>query len=161
MSRKQKSTSVRRIKMRKAGKGWGAGETPWVREQLSGDPFGARGYAQCYFCGEHTAKVSGGDLPGDNGRVEIYCDNTSCEAREVAVVVLRDGSKADTRADVRLLRAIDNDTHSTDWPPVEVVSWEGILDRTGNDGEVVARRTSRDPVTYSAPGWDTSGAAKN
>jgi len=131
--------------------GWESGDEPWIRRELTGDAFGARGYAQCYFCGEHTAKLSGTDLRSDSGRVEVYCDNGDCDAREVTVIVTRDGNRADMRADVRILRALDDNSHSSELPSLKAVSWRQLLD-SGDDQEVIARRIAREPITYPVPG---------
>jgi hypothetical protein len=81
---------------------WDAGTTPWARRSLE-----AGQTVRCYFCGGETAISSYGDLPGDTGRLELYCDNELCDAREVVVLVSRDGEGAHLRADVRALEAID------------------------------------------------------
>lgn len=140
-----------------SNEGWESGEVPWVRRQLRGDPFAADGYAQCYFCGQHTAKISVGDLSGDNGRVEIYCTNNECDVRVATVIVTRDGNHAGMRADVRILNAIDKDSHSTEWPQKTALSWREFLDKDSDDAGRVARRTGRAPITYAAPGYDEEG----
>ncbi len=60
----------------------------------------------CYFCGEDQVKLSYADRPADAQRIELYCDNVNCEAREV-VVLMRRGLGAHERADVRALQALD------------------------------------------------------
>ncbi|MFB8181533.1 hypothetical protein ACFC8N_37040 [Streptomyces sp. NPDC055966] len=82
---------------------WESGTTPWARRL----PDAEQKALPCYFCGERTAMTSWGDLPDDTGRLEVYCDNELCDAREVVVLVQRDGAGAHDRADVRALRAID------------------------------------------------------
>ncbi|MFJ6993857.1 hypothetical protein [Streptomyces sp. NPDC003090] len=72
-----------------------AGETPWARQGTKHLP--------CYFCGGHTAILSSGDRPDDPGRLEVYCDNQMCDAREVVALGKRDGAAASDRADVRAL----------------------------------------------------------
>lgn len=74
--------------------------TPWVRRSVDR----ARPTA-CYFCGDSSAILSSGDLKIDSGRVQMYCDNGQCDAREVEFVVVDDGTEATRhRADVRILR---------------------------------------------------------
>lgn len=94
---------------------WRRGTIPWVRKQPqlahSADTRNGSG-ACCYFCGSQTVKLSMGDYAGDTGRVEVYCDNPQCEAREVTLIVIRDGSGAGRRADVRALEAIDGAGHN-------------------------------------------------
>nr|WP_202473915.1 hypothetical protein [Streptomyces sp. SID5466] len=80
---------------------WDADATPWARRQGTGQTL------PCYFCGEKTAILAFGDLPDDPGRLELYCDSPMCDAREVVVLVLRDGASADERADVRALEEVD------------------------------------------------------
>jgi hypothetical protein len=75
---------------------WDSGTTPWLRA--------ADSMFTCYWCGEQTATRSWGDLAGDTGRVEFYCENPDCTAREVDVVILDDRRhSARDRADVRAL----------------------------------------------------------
>jgi hypothetical protein len=62
---------------------------------------------QCYFCGGQTVTRSVSDIADDTGRIDLYCDNPDCDAREIAVIVCRDGHGAWGRADVRALAAID------------------------------------------------------
>ncbi|MGW2824129.1 hypothetical protein ACWC24_24500 [Streptomyces sp. NPDC001443] len=40
--------------------------------------------------------------------MELYCDNEHCDAKEIAVIVCRDGNAAGERADLRALAAIDD-----------------------------------------------------
>ena len=82
---------------------WGRTEQPWLRRV-----FGGKGKTVCYFCGEKQAILSWGDRSVDPGRLEVYCQNDGCEAREVAVVVLQDGWNSDLRADVRALASVDD-----------------------------------------------------
>jgi hypothetical protein len=81
---------------------WESGAAPWIRQQ----PRGTK--VLCYFCGQATAIVSMGDRNQDTGRVQVYCDNHACAARETEVLVIRDGARARLRADVRALKAIDD-----------------------------------------------------
>lgn len=81
---------------------WNAGTPPWVRRQ-SGRTL------HCPFCGDQSLKRSTGDVP-DAGRIELHCDNMSCDARTMVVLLLQDGGfQAHRRADVRALQAIDDD----------------------------------------------------
>ncbi|MEH1124771.1 hypothetical protein [Micromonospora sp. CPCC 206061] len=112
-------------------RGWETGTTPWVRQQPPGTRF------LCYFCGATSAILSFGDHP-DPGRIEVYCDNTGCDARTVAVLVLQDGTSATPeRADVRALEAIDN----PDRPRAGNI--RELLAIQTSSAEVVARRQSR------------------
>ncbi|MFE2072803.1 hypothetical protein [Streptomyces misionensis] len=62
---------------------------------------------QCYFCGGQSVIRSEHDNEHDTGRLELYCDNEHCAAKEIAVIVCRDGYAAGERADLRALAAID------------------------------------------------------
>ncbi|SPM41934.1 predicted protein [Mycobacterium numidiamassiliense] len=71
---------------------------PWLRRTVRENP------ASCYFCGDDALIRSGGDLSVDRRRVEVYCNNDQCDAREIEVIVVDDGTE-DTaaRTDVRIL----------------------------------------------------------
>lgn len=87
---------------------WSAGGTPWLRALQSatfGEP--GVGYAVCLFCGAPALKLSMSDVDVDHGRLTVYCDNSNCDAREIEVLVTRDGGNALRRCDVRALTAID------------------------------------------------------
>ncbi|MCT2282371.1 hypothetical protein M3G91_32715 [Micromonospora chalcea] len=79
---------------------WWTGDTPWLRRADNRT-------VTCLWCGSKTAIASWGDEPEDTGRIELYCENSDCEVREVALIVTRDGHTASARADVRALDAID------------------------------------------------------
>jgi len=83
---------------------WSHGQDLWVRGLPEDTP------TRCYLCGKTTSIVSYGDLWVDQGRVQMYCDHTECDARETEVVVVDDGTAATAqRSDVRIL---------THYPPV-------------------------------------------
>jgi hypothetical protein len=81
------------------------GTTPAIREALDEYP--------CPFCGKNTLLKSYGDLPQDNYRVELYCDNTLCDTRTMVIVGLRmNGQVSDHRADAAAIQAIDRGTEA-------------------------------------------------
>lgn len=81
---------------------------PWIQQ------VDAR--AGCYFCGRDSVILSFGDLGEDRGRVQIYCDNGDCDAREVEVIVSDDGGTATrNRSDVRILEHFPPDGRRPDW----------------------------------------------
>ncbi|MFC9535999.1 hypothetical protein ACFT38_36865 [Streptomyces sp. NPDC056975] len=87
---------------------WEAGATPWLRRQQAETTWTtAARPVQCMFCGEQTVKRSVTDHDEDTGRLELYCDNGACDAREMILLVRRDGADASQRADVRALRLLD------------------------------------------------------
>ncbi|MBZ6211615.1 hypothetical protein KVH31_34535 [Streptomyces olivaceus] len=87
---------------------WEAGATPWLRRHQPEATYGHEpNPVQCLFCGGQTVKRSSSDDDEDPGRIELYCDNGSCDAREMVLLVRRDGEKADLRADVMALRMVD------------------------------------------------------
>lgn len=133
------------------GKGWAPDEQPWARVRGAGEPdrgMEGTGYLQCPFCGQFSAKRSYGDEAADTGRVELYCTNEICQAREIVVLVMKDSYQAHTRADVRLLRALD--TNTTEFavddvpPPVRYLGdlidadSEALTPRRQNTGDVRA-----------------------
>lgn len=76
---------------------WSVGDSPWIR--------GASTPCSCLFCGQDTAILSFGDMAEDKGRVQIYCENSDCDAQEVEVIVVEDGMATTRgRTDVRILR---------------------------------------------------------
>ncbi|MFF9607840.1 hypothetical protein ACF1GY_37250 [Streptomyces sp. NPDC014684] len=105
---------------------WEAGEPPWARRGTDHLP--------CYFCGGHTAVLSFGDRTDDTGRLELYCENQMCDAREVVVLVQRDGAGAHDRADVRALREVDR--------PRETPADLDVMARYEDKKNITARRQS-------------------
>jgi hypothetical protein len=89
--------------------GFSLGDEPAIR-RAAGDGRKLDGYA-CPFCGEAQLLLSDGDLPIDTERVEVYCDNGYCAAREIVILVER-GDGAHKRADVQALRAVDRGTEA-------------------------------------------------
>ncbi|OBC19347.1 hypothetical protein A5786_17030 [Gordonia sp. 852002-50816_SCH5313054-a] len=80
-----------------AGDGWSNGITPWLRQ--SQKPF------NCYWCGSVEAILSWGDIGEDTERIEFYCQNPDCNAREVDVLVVDDGTDTTRRrADAKALQ---------------------------------------------------------
>lgn len=89
---------------------WIHGSAPWIRRRV-GSPTGPEAIT-CYLCGQSTMIRSLGDVENDHGRVQLYCDNPHCAAREVELIVLRDGNSATLRrADVEALEAIAAAAH--------------------------------------------------
>ncbi|MER7834125.1 hypothetical protein [Streptomyces sp. NPDC095602] len=103
-----------------------AGETPWARQGTKHLP--------CYFCGGHTAILSSGDRPDAPGRLEVYCDNQMCDAREVVVLVKRDGAAVSDLADVRALGEVDR--------PRETPEVLDVMARYEDNRNITARRQS-------------------
>lgn len=63
----------------------------------------------CPFCGSKSLLLSYGDIVADKYRIELYCDNAMCDAREMTVVALRmEGPVSDIRTDVAALAAVDS-----------------------------------------------------
>ncbi|WP_180276510.1 hypothetical protein [Mycobacterium kansasii] len=81
---------------------------PWIQR--------ANARTTCYFCGRDSVIVSFGDLSEDHGRVEIYCENSDCDAREVEIVVIDDGTGATrNRSDGRILAHFTPDGNRPEW----------------------------------------------
>ncbi|MFB7977278.1 hypothetical protein [Streptomyces vinaceus] len=116
---------------------WEAGTEPWARRVPQSD----HKALPCYFCGGRTAMRAHGDLPDDAGRLELYCDNQMCDAREMVVLVLRDGAGAHDRADVRALRVIDEGIN----PPLDAMErYKAVKNK-------VPRRQEHSPFTLDIP----------
>lgn len=130
---------------------WNLTDTPWVRTKHEPSwQVPSTGYLQCLFCGEVTLKLSVLDNSQDTARVEFYCDNTSCDAREITLLVMR-GAEAHRRADVRALRAIDQGDATVEEREPELRSLELNMKTLGEDiasdrARAVASRTSTDPL---------------
>ncbi|MFE7541069.1 hypothetical protein [Streptomyces platensis] len=105
---------------------WEASEPPWARRGTERVP--------CYFCGGRTAILSFGDRTDDPGRLELYCENQMCDAREVVVLVQRDGAGAHDRADVRALHEVDR--------PRETPADLDVMARYEDKKNITARRQS-------------------
>lgn len=120
---------------------WEAGHQPWLRRHQSSATYGPESNpAQCMFCGAKTLKRSMSDRDEDTGRMELYCDNQDCDAREMVLLVIRDGAGAHDRADVRALRLVDDGTLDVykAFPP-EVKSYS-VFDLMEDRGKEVERR---------------------
>lgn len=77
-------------------------QVPWIRG-LDDDHEPAR----CFFCGHTALKLSSGDLRVDPRRVQVYCDNDRCDAREVEVIVMTDATESTrSRTDVQMMQRI-------------------------------------------------------
>jgi len=85
------------------------------------------------FCGEVTAVASHHDREVDYGRIELYCDNPECEAREFVVLMVR-GEGAHMRADVRALAAVDQ--YAPQAEPIEEDPPEESYDRELSDADM-------------------------
>lgn len=126
--------------------GWEAGGEPWLRRHQAEVTYGRESSpVQCMFCGAQTLKRSASDRPKDPGRMELYCDNQFCDAREMVLLVTRDGAGAYDRADVRALRLIDNgtlDVHETFPPTMESANLSDLLADRGIEVERRMRKPS-------------------
>lgn len=119
---------------------WEAGATPWLRRHQTNAGYGSEpNPIRCLFCGGQTVKRSATDHDEDPGRIELYCDNGRCDAREMVLLVKRDGAHSGMRADVRALRLVDEgklDVHEAYPPEARSYSFsemarmsEGIVER--------------------------------
>lgn len=67
----------------------------------------------CPYCGSKSVLISLGDIKNDKYRVELYCDNSMCDVREMVVLPKRTNEPvAWSRADVAALRIIDDGTEA-------------------------------------------------
>jgi len=126
---------------------WDAGTTPWLRREQPETTWTHEPKpVQCMFCGEHTVKRSKPDSAEDTGRLELYCDNGLCDAREMVLLVRRDGSEAHLRSDVRALHLIDDgtlDVHAAFPPEAKSYSIMDLLEDRGNEVERRMRRPAQ------------------
>jgi len=126
---------------------WAPGDTPWLRTHT-------RGLADCYFCGDDTVILSFTDMPADNGRVTTYCDNTDCDAREVEVLVVDDGTDGTRRrTDVRIMRHFPPSPHKSLWGPGPGGDW--------SVGTTPALRTNNSPLSCLFCGEPTATVSRN
>lgn len=124
--------------------GWTPEDQPWIRRSNRS----SRRRYLCYFCGQQSAIISSGDLDNDAGRLEIYCDSPDCEAREIAVIVMRDGCHASLRADVRVLQWIDEEPAKR-----KRYAFSGAdFIRLPDPGAIVARRQDQAAVCLEVDG---------
>jgi hypothetical protein len=137
---------------------WEAGATPWLRRHQTEKTWSIEARSvQCMFCGDNTLKRSTSDRDEDNGRIELYCDNHLCDAREMVLLVRRDGAEAIFRADVRALNLIDDgsfDVHAAFPPQMRSHTMAELMADRGN---VVERRKRRAP---RGAGRSTLGTAE-
>jgi hypothetical protein len=131
------------------GHAWEPGTTPWLRGLQDATPLEpAVGYTDCLFCGASTMKLSVSDVYADAGRLTVYCDNTNCSAREVEIVVVRDGAQAARRADVRALRVLDRGGAEHDpTPPAGRLRFVDLAaKREVDEGDRLDRRIASAPM---------------
>ncbi|MEV6994351.1 hypothetical protein AB0N87_35050 [Streptomyces sp. NPDC093228] len=88
------------------------------------------------------------DLEDDHGRIEVYCDNGLCDAREVIVLVRKDGARARWRADVRALEAIDDERLNVNDAlrprgELKVRSAIEVMEAERSDSDIVSRRSAQ------------------
>jgi len=118
---------------------WEAGAQPWLRRHQQEANWGPQSnMVQCMFCGAMTVKRSATDRDQDTGRIELYCDNQFCDAREMVLLVSRDGAGAGDRADVRALHLIDDgtlDVHAAFPPQMKSSTLSDLLQDRGNEVE--------------------------
>jgi transcription elongation factor Elf1 len=82
-------------------------DQPAIRAAATDSNGYLRDYA-CPFCGIKSVLISLADIEADHYRVELYCDNGSCEVREFTVLPLRmNGPVSRVRTDVAALDAVD------------------------------------------------------
>ncbi|QJW36465.1 hypothetical protein [Cellulosimicrobium protaetiae] len=89
-------------------------------------------------------------MPDDDGRLQVYCDSEMCDAREVEIIVTRDGHQARDRADVRALVAID-DGPEGDLAPGSPAD---IIRQLDERGSPVPRRKSVAPLQLDLRGLE-------
>jgi hypothetical protein len=114
-------------------------DTPAIRSALD-----AGTGKTCPFCGGQTLIISNSDLDTDRDRVEVYCNNTYCDAREIIILITR-GDGANLRADVTAINAVDEGTR-------EELEAEGVEVMVDADGYVIGTTMSPDSWTPDLDG---------
>ncbi|MGC9670936.1 hypothetical protein ACNTMW_30865 [Planosporangium sp. 12N6] len=136
--------------------GYGEGDQPAIRRARDQSD-GYLAYP-CYFCGTQMLRRSYGDREQDPFRVELYCDNPDCEAREIIVLVRR-GLGTHLRADVRALRDLDDSGEPRDAPPQPQKDAMGDLRFDPSVRFPRMRSTNEPPQTLSTLGSGRLSAA--
>lgn len=79
------------VEVKTTGKWFSPDDDPWIRITK-----------MCPFCGLDKLITQS----GDNQRINAYCENVDCDARELVVLVLKDGpdGRAHLRTDVQRLK---------------------------------------------------------
>lgn len=107
------------------------GGAPWIRSHLREDE-----RPRCPFCGSRALVLSDGDVRDDDLRIELYCDNSDCNVREMTILAMRI-AEPNQRADVRALQEIDTqgdpDGMSTADTTSRVERDQRTLERRRND----------------------------
>lgn len=123
---------------------WLAGSEPWVRSQR-GEDF------PCPWCGEMDIELSRDDVADDRARIHLRCRNTDCGIRDYAVLIVRDGTFDTTdRPDVMTLRYIDTPPRLRRRGSGDLIYNVRTTQRVLDEDDVLARRTSTDPVDWDA-----------
>jgi hypothetical protein len=107
-------------------------------------------------CGKRTAIQSFGDLPTDHGRVQMYCENEHCDARETEVIVVDDGTTTTPgRTDVRIMARYGRVTTTRpSW-------WMEQVGRDWATGTVPSARTVNGKTTCLFCGEQTCTPSRN
>lgn len=110
---------------------------PWIRRGRNAER------AFCLFCGERSLLLSDDDDASDTGRVEVYCDNGECDAREIVILNTR-GWGADLRADVRALDDVDRG-YNPPARPARIMTATEVLAETPSHSQRARWRKERTP----------------
>jgi len=77
----------------------------------------------------------------------VYCDNSDCDAREITVVVDRDGAGAGSRADVRALQYLEGLRTTLTGRGLPVMTVAQLEAAVPPDSERLAARTRQERFT--------------
>lgn len=151
--------SVKNIPFQSTAKGAGLteheyeeGDEPWARRQ--GNKDGKVQDFPCPYCGKKAVLISYGDIPEDDLRIELYCDNTWCEVRTFTIVALRtDRLLQNHRTDVAALHEVDEGTDEERVPSmVNFADREQMAQVFKHRGETLSRRLRPTKVTITPHG---------
>ena len=125
---------------------WTPGDTPPALRRALSPPRGfqfdaVRDGPTCPYCGANSLIRSYSDQADDDLRIDAYCTNTHCTAREIVVLAWTSGY-AGRRADLEALRAVDHGPQ-TERNQGGFCTWNGASlwsDREERSQAVVRRR---------------------
>ena len=98
----------------------------------------------CPFCGDSRLRFSFTDIPQDDQRLDLDCDNPDCDIRHFVVL---DVTLPLVRADATALAAVDKPSEPSAGEPARVNPFEEMASHWTNSQERLARRRRRIKVS--------------
>ncbi len=129
-------------------------QQPWARRvaRKVGDDRQIEGM-RCPFCGNTQLLLGYADIAEDHERLDLYCNASGCDAREMVILVTRDGTHGNAaRGDVQALNAIDSGRTVNDGAiHVETLAELLDVDEEEMNRQTFARRNTSYPVMDLRP----------